>query len=87
MKVLSKPIQMLAWFNEQGYPNPIRFRFESGSESFTVIKVDKILKKDIEKIGGNDTVVFKCQSLINGLEKVFEIKYELRTMKWVLFKI
>lgn len=87
MKVIAKPIQMLAWFNEDGQPNPIRFRITNEDESFTVIKVDKVLFKDIEKLAGNNMLIFRCQSLINGMEKIFELKYELRTCKWMLFKI
>ncbi|KPU42133.1 hypothetical protein OXPF_39120 [Oxobacter pfennigii] len=86
MKVIVKPIEMVAWFTKDGSPTPVRFRLET-PEGYTVIKIDKILQKDIEKLAGNNTLVYKCQSLINGLERVFEIKYELRTCKWVLFKI
>ena len=42
---------------------------------------------DKEKLAGNEMLVFKCQSLIDGVLKMFEIKYELRTCKWILFKI
>ena len=51
MKVLAKSIDMVAWFNAKGEPNPIRFRIEKEDESFSVVKIDKILfKKTIKSI-------------------------------------
>jgi len=87
MKVVAKPIEMLAWFTCEGPPNPIRFKVTSEDDTFTVIKVDRVITKGLEKLAGNNMFVFKCQSNINGAEKIYEIKYDLRTCKWILFKI
>ena len=38
-------------------------------------------------LAGNNKLVFTCRSLINDTEKSFEIKYEIATCKWVLYKI
>jgi hypothetical protein len=87
MKVVAKPIDMVVWFSHDGAPNPLKFRVENDDNSFSVIKVDKVLQKDMERLAGNNMLVFRCQSIINGQERVYEIKYELRTCKWILFKI
>lgn len=87
MRVVAKPIEMIAWFNIEGIPNPVRFRFQNEEEVWTIIKVDRIITKDIEKLAGNYMYVFRCQSAIDGMEKVYELKYELATCKWILFKI
>jgi hypothetical protein len=87
LKVVAKQIEMVAWFNIKGMPKPVRFRIENEDESYRVIKIDKVVTMDKEKLAGNEMLVFKCQSLIDGVLKMFEIKYELRTCKWILFKI
>jgi len=87
MKVVKKSIEMIAWFNQEGIPHPIKFRIMDNKESWIVIKVDRIIKRDTEKLAGNKMIVFRCQSIINGVEKIYEIKYELDTCKWILFKI
>lgn len=87
MKVIAKSIDMVVWFNEKGEPNPIRFRVTKEDSSFKVIKVDKVLYKEEEKLAGNKMIVFRCQSIIDGVDKVYEIKYELSTCKWILFKM
>ena len=47
----------------------------------------KVICVDKEKLAGNNILAFKCQSVINGDDKLFEIKYELGTCRWILFKI
>lgn len=87
MRIVAKPIDMVAWFTKEGEPRPVRFRVTNEEESEMVIKVDKILYREIEKFAGNPMLVFRCQGEINGVEKVYELRYELLTCKWVLFKI
>jgi hypothetical protein len=85
MKVVAKPIDMVAWFDKDGI-HPTRFKIE-GKDGDVVVKIGKVLKKDLEKLAGNPMLVFTCESEINGQVRPFEIKYELNTMKWMLFKI
>ena len=87
MKVIAKPIEMVAWFENQGNINPIRFRMECEDKSYKVIKIDKVIKKNSEKIAGNIMQIFICSSIIDGIEKNYELKYEINSCKWMLFKI
>lgn len=87
MKIVAKPIDMVAWFDKFGNPNPVRFRIEEENSEQTTIKVDRILQRAKEKLAGNQMIVFQCQSYINGLDKIYELKYELSTCRWILFKI
>lgn len=86
MKVVAKPIDVIAVFTKEGVPTPIRFKF-SEEDTITVIKVDRVIIRDLERFAGNNMVVFRCQSLIDNMQKVYELKYELSTCKWILFKI
>jgi len=87
LKIVAKPIDMVAWFTKDGCPNPVRFRFENEENTYSTIKVDRVITKDTERLAGNSMIVFKCQSIIGSSEMVYEIKYELSTCKWVLFKV
>ena len=82
MRVLMKPIEMIAWFDLPGTLRPIRFRHEG-----TVVKVGQIVKVTEEKLAGNRMRVYECQSEIHGQLKRFELKYEMSTCKWYLFKM
>lgn len=85
MKVVAKPIDVVAYFDKDGV-HPARFKIE-GKEGDVVVKIGRVIKKNMEKLAGNNMVVFTCESEINGQVKPYEIKYELNTMKWILFKI
>lgn len=85
MKVVAKPIQMIAWFNKDGSINPIRFKLEEDGDK--VIKVDRVLKAEQERLAGCIMEKFTCSSVINGVEKIFELKYDSKSYKWILFKI
>lgn len=87
MKVLALPIEMVSYTDDKGSIRPVRFRIQLEDESVQVIKIDKVIVKETEKLAGNVMIVYKCQSLINNAVKLFEIKYELSTCKWILFKI
>lgn len=87
MKIIAKPIDMVVWFTRNGSPNPVRFRFERDDEAFETIRIDKIICRTMEKLAGNNMIVYRCQSQINGAIRTYEIKYELSTCKWILFKM
>lgn len=87
MKVIAKPIEVVAWFDLSGKINPVRFKITNEDESNSVIKIDRIICIDKEKLAGNNMLVFKCQSIIDGVERIYELKYELSTCRWILFKI
>lgn len=87
MKVLALPIEMVSYTDNKGGINPIRFRLQVDNEPMQVIKIDKVITKGVEKFAGNIMIVYKCQSLIDDVIKLFEIKYEIATCKWILYKI
>lgn len=87
MRIVKKDIDLLCWFDKQGIPHPLRLRLTNEEGANTVIKIDRVIKKDLEKLAGNKMIVFTCQSNINGVLKIFVLKYEIDTCKWILFKI
>lgn len=87
MKVIAKPIEMIAYTNKTGDIKPLKFRIEGEDNTGKVVKVDNVIIKEHEKLAGNSMLVYKCQSVIDNVMKQFEIKYDLRTCKWILYKI
>lgn len=87
MKVVAKPIEVVSWTDTNGNINPVRFKITNEDETISVVKIDRVICVDKQKLAGNEMLVFKCQSTINGVQKIYEIKYELRTCKFILFKI
>lgn len=87
MKIVAQPIEVVSYTDNKGSIRPIRFRMQIDDGPMQVIKVDKIITKETEKLAGNVMLVYRCQSLVDNVIKLFEIKYEIATCKWILFKI
>ncbi|AFV02191.1 MULTISPECIES: hypothetical protein [unclassified Dehalobacter] len=86
MKVVMKPIEVIASFKIDGMSTPLRFRIDE-HDSPSIITVEQVCFRSEDKLAGNKMITFRCQSTINGLLKVFELKFEPGTGKWFLFKI
>lgn len=82
MKILMTPVEVLAHFEENGTPHPLRFKLNDKE-----LKIEQVVSMTEEKLAGNRMLVFRCQSEIGGELKPFEIKFELGTCKWFLYKM
>lgn len=87
MKIVMKPIEVIAYFDIQGLPTPKKFKYQDIDDFPTTIQVDRVSFRAEEKLAGNRMLIFRCQSSINDMIKVFELKYEIQTCKWFLWKI
>lgn len=86
MKVVNKQIEMIAWFTNTGVIQPIKFRYKGEKSLDKIIKIDKIVDQSKEKIYGIPMILFKCQSIIDGIEMLYELKYEISNCKWYVYK-
>lgn len=78
---------MIACFDMKGGIVPIKFRLETENQDLRIIKIHKTSHHTEEKIAGNPMRTYVCTISIDGIEKTCEIKYELISCKWTLFKI
>lgn len=81
-----QPIEMIVSFNIEGALTPIRYRISDGGENI-VVKVDSVLTRTEEKVAGIRSMIFRCRSTINRVQKVFELKYEVERCKWFLYRM
>jgi len=63
MKIVSVPIECIAWFDKEGKPIPLKFKIIS-DEGNKVVKLNQVVHMDKEKLAGNYMYVFDCQSAI-----------------------
>ena len=82
MKILATPISVLAHFELDGTPHPLRFTLNDKE-----LRIERVTSMTEEKIAGNRMLLFRCQSEIGGDLRPFELKYEPGTCKWYLWKM
>ena len=87
MKVIAKPVNMIAAFDESGMPTPLKFKIEESDNEYRVIKVDKIISTESIKPAGMDSIVFLCQSEVQNVMKRYELIYRVKSHQWELYKI
>ena len=81
MKTQMTPITVLAHFEEDGAPHPLRFKLADRE-----LKIEQVVSVTEDRLCGNKMLCFRCQSEIKGELKPYEIKFEVGTCKWFLFK-
>lgn len=87
MKIYMKPIESIAWFTRDGIPHPLKYRILDEDKAYQTVKVRRVITRTEEKTAGNRMLIFRCEGEINDLLKIFELKYEINTCKWYLYKI
>ena len=87
MKIVAKPVKMIAAFDESGIPTPLKFKIEEADSEYCVIKVDKIINTESIKPAGMESIVFLCQSEVQNTMKQYELIYRVKTHQWELYKI
>lgn len=86
MKVVARPITVYSWTDPQGKIHPEKLKLEDKDE-IKELNIDKVVTITKEKLAGNPMLVFSCQSVMRGVLRPYELKYELNTCKWMLYKI
>lgn len=87
MKVIMKPIEIMAHFSADGYITPYRMRYKDAQQSNIIVQIDNILKSSVNTFAGNIVYVYECNAIIDDIQKRFEIKYETKSNIWFLSKI
>ena len=77
---------MVTVTNETGVITPIKFKLKN-EDGIVIIKIDRVLFSEKEKLAGNIMYLYRCQSVINDMEKIYELKYELNSCKWMIYKM
>ena len=86
MKIVAKPIRMVALFSEKGAPTPLRFKVEEEGV-WQIVNVDKIVSIQPVRPAGLDALIFRCQSEVYGTLKQYELVYRIKPHMWELYKM
>ena len=87
METMMKEIEMIAYFQKEGLPVPLRYRIANEEGELQVIGVDRVLWRKEDKRAGNLMLTYACQSEWGGIERRYELRYEAATFRWYLYKI
>lgn len=86
LKLRNQHIDMISWTSKEGVVTPVRFRLEENQET-KIIRICRIIQKEQNLFGGTPTLCFRCVSIIDGCERIYEITYHCGNQKWLLKKM
>ncbi len=86
MRVIAKPVEMVYRTDVKGNMRPIRFRYKEGDSS-SVIPVDTVQNIEYSKKGVESTRTYTCSSLIDDRQVDYELRFNLQSCCWMLFRM
>ena len=86
MDAANQPVEMIATCGPDGSLLPARFRVEGEAGERVTVRIRKI--KDSEEISyrGIEAFRFVCLALIGGRLRLFELRYTVRSHRWVFWR-
>ena len=87
MKIVAKPIDVVAVFSGTKKPMPYKFKFYEDSGEKIEVGVDRIQCVEESRLAGIPALIYTCQSEILGIEKIYQLKYMIEQYRWELYKI
>lgn len=87
MKIVARPIDVVASFCTGKKPVPRKFRFYGPQGERDEVRVDKILQIEESRIAGIEAIVYTCQSAFLGEERLYQLKYIVARCSWELYKV
>lgn len=78
------PVHMLSLCDTQGRMEPVRFRVEDQAHQLHTISIQQILSQHAVEYVGIEAMVYLCKVVMDGRERVLELRYTVRSHKWML---
>ena len=82
----NRPIQVIALCGAEGELKPRRFLIEARAPPLHTVSGTEVADTRWENYAGIEAAVFLCRAVEAGREQLYELKYTVRTHRWVLFR-
>lgn len=87
MEVLLKPIEVVASFSKDGQICPLRFRVITDETGYSTVYINSISRRRRERTGKTFIDIYTCTGQVLGIEKLLELKYEISSGEWSLYRM
>ncbi len=79
-------IEVIAVFDTCGELQPLRFRFQGEDHQLYRVNIDKVLSVRKVSYVGMESMIYLCRAQMEQRERVFELKYTIRSHDWELVR-
>lgn len=86
-QVCNVPIQILTVCGVDGALEPVRFRLEDAAHRLHTVSVKQVVSvKEVQYVG-IEALIYLCRADFGGRERLFELRYTVRSHRWVLLRM
>lgn len=80
------PIDVISMCSVDGAIRPLRLRMENDAHELLRIDIDEVVSvREIQYVG-IEAYVFLCRAAVHGRQRLFELRYTVRTHTWCLLR-
>lgn len=87
MRIVNKPVQVVTSMDKAGLAKPVCFFVIEGGGVGEVINIERLIRRDREKISGNYIYTFTCEILKDNMKKLCDLRLNIDTGEWSLYRI
>lgn len=80
-------IEMICVCAADGRLTPLRFRIEDESHCLQTVSIAQVLVCKPIQYAGIDAIQYLCKAIMDGKERLFELRYTVKTHRWSLFRV
>lgn len=80
-------IEMISVCGTDGRITPLRFRMEDESGALQCVTIRQIVCEKPIQYAGVDALQFLCKATVEERERMFELRYTVKTHRWTLFRM
>lgn len=87
MEITNLPVKMLSVCDTAGEITPVRFRLELEDHLLRTVHITQVVSRQAVQYVGIEAFVYLCKAELDERERLFELRYTVRSHKWVLQRL
>lgn len=86
MEMKNCPVDVIAMYSAAGEIRPLRLRMEDDCHRLLCFDIDEVISVKTVQYVGIEAQIFLCRAIIEQTERLFELRYTIRTHSWCLLR-
>ena len=87
MNIVDKSIQVVTKTDGAGIVKPLCFSIADDDKCGDVINVERLVRRDKEKIDGDYIYTFTCEIIKDDTKMLCDLRLNLSTNEWILYRM
>ena len=87
MRQMRCPVDVISLCEADGQLRPLRIRYVDEQQQYQKMDIEAVLRRDVVRITGAEAEQFLCRATVEGVSRLFWLKYSLRNHSWCITQI